>query len=313
MELSGSTDWNHTRIAAELERRYGIRVPRMTVYFWITKRSSPLEHWNVFELKPSRELAYVLGVMKGDGFRTSDKAQDKEEIRLCVRDKDFATHFNEAMAHVLERTRPNKVSLEIREDRDGAEFFRVRYSSLQLAEFLDRDLGLTRPFAEEHPSDYLQGFFDSDGGPTPNIVHGRLYLRVFGSSTNLETLNYVKKLFLERFNIASAIYIDKEPGYSSVVYGKTVTKTKTLYRLSISRQDSVRAFGESIGFSIKRKQCVLDDGLRLLEAYGSRGATRHWHELYEKVGRRWRRREPLSYDPGSAALLNGGRDLGYQS
>ncbi len=303
MELKNTTDWNHEKIAAELERRHGVRVPSMTVYFWITRRSSPLGHWNVFELKPSRELAYVLGVMKGDGSRTSYKPQGKEEIRLSVRDADFASHFNGAIAQVLERERPNKVRLEAREDKDGAVFFRVRYSSIQLAEFLDRNLSSTRQFVEVHPADYLRGFFDSDGSSTPNIERGRLYLRILGSNTNLETLNYVKKLLLERFSIASSIYIDREAGYSSLVYHKVVIKRKTLYRLSISRQDSVRAFAESIGFSIKRKQCVLDDGLRLVEAYGSREATRHWHELYEKVGRRWRRREPLSHDPGSEPRL----------
>jgi len=295
MELKNFTDWNHTKIAVELERRHGVRVPSMTVYFWITRRSTPLGHWNVFELKPSGELAYVLGVMKGDGFRTSDKAQGKEEIRLCVRDADFASHFNEAIAHVLERERPNKVSLEIREDRDGAAFFRVRYSSLQLAEFLDRDLNSTRPFAEEHPADYLQGFFDSDGSATPNLNRGRLYLRVLASNTNLETLHYAKKILFERFSIASSIYLDKQPGYSSLVYHKMVTKTKTSYRLSISSQDSVRAFSKSIGFSIKRKQCVLEDGLRLVDEYGSRRAAFYWPQLYEKAGRRWKRRETASY------------------
>jgi intein-encoded DNA endonuclease-like protein len=181
-------------------------------------------------------------------------------------------------------------------------FFRVRYSSIQLAELLDRDLNSTSQFAEAHPADYLQGFFDSDGSSTPNINRGRLYLRVSGSNTNLETLDYVKKLLLERFSIASSIYIDKEPGYSSLVYNKVVTKRKTLYRLSISRQDSVRAFSESIGFSIDRKQCVLDDGLRLVDAYGRRGAARHWGELYEKVGWRWKRRNQTPHDAG--------RDLG---
>jgi len=310
MELSRSTDWNHRRIAAELQRRHGTRVPDITVYFWITERSNPIGRWNVFELKPSRELAYVLGVMKGDGFRTSYRRQGKEEIRLGVRDADFAAHFNEAVARVLERERPNKIRHEPRKDEDGAVYFRVRYSSIQLAEFLDRDLSSTRRLAEAHPADYLQGFFDSDGSSTPNLNRGRLYLRVLGSNTNLETLNYVKKLLLERFSIASSISIDKETGYSSLVYHKMVTKRKTLYRLSVSRQDSVRAFAESIGFSIKRKQCVLDDGLRLVEAYGSKEATRHWRELYEKVGRRWRRREPVPHDPGSSVPLNAGKDLG---
>jgi intein-encoded DNA endonuclease-like protein len=122
MELKNSTDWNHTEIAAELERRHGVRVPGITVYFWVTGRSNPLGHWNVFELKPSRELAYVLGVMKGDGIRTSYEPQGKEEIRLSVRDSDFASHFNEAIAKVLERERLNKIRLEPRKDHDGAVF-----------------------------------------------------------------------------------------------------------------------------------------------------------------------------------------------
>jgi hypothetical protein len=71
MELGRSTGWDHRQIASELHQRYGARVPDMTVYFWITGRSNPIGRWNVFELKPCRELAYVLGVMKGDGFRTT--------------------------------------------------------------------------------------------------------------------------------------------------------------------------------------------------------------------------------------------------
>jgi len=163
MELGKSTEWNHKQIAAELQRRHGTRVPDITVYFWISGRSNPIGRWNIFELKPSRELAYVLGVMKGDGFRTSYRRQGKEEIRLGVRDADFATYFNEAVARVLERECPNKIRHEPRKDEAGAVFFRVRYSSIQLAEFLDRDLSSTRRLAEAHPAYYLQGFFDSDG------------------------------------------------------------------------------------------------------------------------------------------------------
>lgn len=295
MEFSKSTNWNHAKIASELEGKYGVRVPSMTVYFWITRRSNPLGHWNIFELKSSRELAYVLGVMRGDGFRTSDRAQGKEEIRLRVRDADFATHFNEAIARVLERGRPNKVRLETREDSDGATFFHARYSSIQLAELLDRDFGMLKSYAEEHPADFLQGFFDSDGTATLYFKQGRLYLRIYASNTNLQTLGYARRLLHSRFGISSSIRVDREPGYSSLVYHRIVTKRKTSYLLSISGQDSVRGFSDSIGFSIRRKQCVLDDGISLIEAHGSRGAAKVWPQLYEKVGRRWRRRETASF------------------
>ena len=298
MQLSKSTSWNHLQIASELGRRYGHRVPSMTVYFWVTGRSNPLGHWNVFNLEPSRQLAYILGVMRGDGIRTSYRPQGKEEIRLWVKDKDFASHFNTAVAHVLEK-RPNKIRREIRADKDGAMFFHVRYSSVQLAEFLDRDFDSLKPFVEAHPADYIQGFFDSDGGSSIDRSRGRLYLKLAASNTNLQTLGYVRDLMLQGFGIRSSIRIDREPGYSVVVYHRVVTKRKRTYLLEISRQDSVRAFFNLVGFSIQRKQCVLEDGFRLIDTHGRRQAAMLWPSLYEKIGRRWRRR----VDAGRGGML----------
>ena len=292
MKLGESPEWNHRQIAAELQRRYGTRVPDITVYFWISGRSNPIGHWNVFELRPSRELAYVLGVMKGDGFRTTYQPQGKEEIRLCVRDLDFAEHFNRAVAHVLERERANKIRFESQEDKDGSTFFHARYSSIQLAEVLDRDFDRLRPIAEEFPGDFLQGFYDSDGSASPNIHSGRLSLKVQASNTNLNTLSYAQNLMLEKFGIASFISPGRAAGYSSLAYHRVVTKRKDSFFLTVARRESVRTFSKAIGFSIGRKQCVLDDGLDLLDRFGSRGAASRWPELYEKRGRRWTKRGP---------------------
>jgi len=287
MELRKSTGWDHRQIAAELEHRYGTRVPGITVYFWISGRSNPIGRWNIFELKPSRELAYVLGVMKGDGFRTTDQPRGKEEIRLRVRDLDFAEHFNRAVAHILERERPNKMGFESIEDKDGATFFHARYSSIQLAEVLDREFNDLRPIAEEYPGDFLQGFFDSDGSASPDIHKGRLSLKVQASNTNLHTLSYAQNLMLEKFNVVSSIYPGRGAGYSSLVYHKVVTKRKPSYVLTTGERESVRTFSRAIGFSIRRKQCVLDDGLGLLDRFGSRGAASRGPDLYERTGRRW--------------------------
>jgi hypothetical protein len=96
---------------------------------------------------------------------------------------------------------------------------------------------------------------------------------------------------LEKFGIASYITAGRAAGYSSLVYGKTVTKRKDSYLLTIAGRESVRTFSRAIGFSIGRKQCVLDDGLGLLDCLGSRGAASRWPDLYERTGRRWARRE----------------------
>jgi intein-encoded DNA endonuclease-like protein len=301
LELGRSTEWSHRRIAEELQRRYGIRVPEITVYFWITGRSNPIGRWNVFDPKPSRELAYVLGVMKGDGFRTTDHPQGKEEIRLRVRDHDFAEHFNRAVACVLERERPNRIRIERRADEDGATFFHARYSSVQLAEVLDRDFNQLRPIVEGHPGDFLQGFYDSDGSASPDLHNGKLSLKVQASNTNPHTLSYSRNLMMDKFGIASFISSGRAAGYSSLVYGKIVTKRKDSYFLTISGRESVRTFSKAIGFSIRRKQCVLDDGLGLLDRYGSRGAALRWPDLYERTGRRWTRRESAPRCLGSKA------------
>lgn len=289
MELRKSTEWDHRQIAAELEHRYGTRVPDITVYFWITGRSNPIGRWNIFELKPSRELAYVLGVMKGDGFRTTDQPRGKEEIRLRVRDLDFAEHFNRAVASILEREHPNRIGLERREDE--ATFYHARYSSIQLAEVMDRDFDQLGPIAEAHPGDFLQGFYDSDGSASPDLHGGRLSLKVQASNTNLHTLSYAQNLMLEKFGISSFISAGRAAGYSTLVYGKTVTKRKDSYFLTITGRESVRTFSRAIGFSIGRKQGVLDDGLGLLERFGPKEAASRWPDLYERTGRRWTKRE----------------------
>jgi len=210
---------------------------------------------------------------------------------LRVRDLDFAEHFNRAVAHVLERDRPNRIRLERREDEDGATFFHVRYSSIQPAEVLDRDFNELRQITEEYPGDFLQGFYDSDGSASPDLHGGRLSLKVQASNTNLHTLSHAQNLMLERFGMHSFISAGRAAGYSSLVYGKTVTKREDSYFLTIAGRESVRTFSRAIGFSIRRKQCVLDDGLALLDRFDSREAASHWPELYEREGRRWKKRE----------------------
>jgi len=64
-------DWGHTRIAAEACRRLGVRVPKLTVYFWITGRSKP----NVTPLKIRPELALLLGYLVERGLGKGEKIE----------------------------------------------------------------------------------------------------------------------------------------------------------------------------------------------------------------------------------------------
>lgn len=290
MEIRRDKGWGYKKIAKELQRRYAVLVPKSTVYFWISRRSNPIGHWNVFDLVASKELAYVIGVKMGDGFRTTYKPQYQEDIRLMVRDKDFAEHFNLTVAKVLGKERPNKIRVVRRKDKDGAVYFHARYGSIQLGQILDRDLRGLRQFIEAHPAHFLRGFFDSEGSASANLANERLQIRVFASNTNIDNLYYVQGLLRDKFDIVSHIYRDKEAGYANLVHGEKVTKNMTSYLLRIDRRESVARFLRFVGFSITRKQDILRDGLHLIEKHGSRLASKHWKLLYMKMGRRWIRK-----------------------
>ncbi len=287
MELRLKNGWSHTIIGAELQRRYGVRVPSSTVYYWVTKRSNPLEHWNVFELRPSKELSYVIGVVMGDGTLVAIKKDSRDEIRLQVRDKDFAEEFNEAMARVLERERPNKIMAVLREDKNNTTFYHSRYSSLQLGKILRNDLRDLKALIEGHPAEFLRGFFDSEGSATAIISKRRLQIQVIASNSDMEVLTYVQGLLNDRFGIHSSIYPGRKAGESSLIYGRLATRTKDSFFLSIQQRQSVKCFFSGIGFSINRKREVLKVGLGLIAAHGSRVAAVEWRRIYTKKGRRW--------------------------
>ena len=85
-------DWGATRIANEVRRRTGIPVPRMTAYFWIKGKSRP----SITPLRVCRELGYAVGALMTDS--TKD-----DEVKLAVRDLDFALAFREALRAVTGR------------------------------------------------------------------------------------------------------------------------------------------------------------------------------------------------------------------
>jgi len=76
-----------------------------TLYYWKHgKHKPPLAKWVA---EPSKELAYVIGVLYGDGCVSKIKHKDKPwyeyRIVLATIDKEFAEVFSRAMARILNR------------------------------------------------------------------------------------------------------------------------------------------------------------------------------------------------------------------
>ena len=74
------------------------------LYFWKHgKHKPPLAKWTV---KPSRELAYIIGMLYGDGCVTKIKKSEPGydyRIQLNTVDKEFAIIFSKVMAKLLNR------------------------------------------------------------------------------------------------------------------------------------------------------------------------------------------------------------------
>ena len=76
-----------------------LKMPRSTLYYWKNgEYIPPVAKWFP---KPSNELAYVLGVLRGDGNLAVDEHDYR--IRLGVKDLEFAEMFSRARAKILNK------------------------------------------------------------------------------------------------------------------------------------------------------------------------------------------------------------------
>jgi len=83
---------------ATVSRELGI--PKSTLHYWRYNKHKPiLARWTP---EPSKELAYVLGVLLGDGYTVRGHTYHYD-IELLVKDYKFAEKFSKAMAKILDK------------------------------------------------------------------------------------------------------------------------------------------------------------------------------------------------------------------
>ena len=149
---------------------------------------SPYNGIYIPSAKPSRELAYVIGVVAGDGYvhRLSKprKSYNPMYIGLNVKDREFAEEFSRCLSAVLKRD-PPKPKWSIRR-------FIVELQCKVLYELLKKPLDIERlrcfvEYSAECKSAFLRGFFDSEGSIDKT---GKILVY----NTDLKLLRYVKLL-----------------------------------------------------------------------------------------------------------------------
>ena len=215
------------------------------------------------------EFAYVLGVVKGDGFTRvrRGKWRSSGEIGLKVNDKDFAEAFKEN----LESFAGRGVKIFEKNGRHHVYLYSIHYAdfiqNFNLKEVLKWDLSSKHSF--------LRGLFDSDGGIIGQNLENRRKAKrwLHFSNNNLEIVNIVATIFKElelKYSISKRIH----SGFGS---------KKLQYEIKIYNLKDMFYFYNNIGFFIVRKQNKLKEVIGSYNYY-PRDLFNKAKELHKKMG-----------------------------
>jgi intein-encoded DNA endonuclease-like protein len=246
---------SHTKIRKEIYRKYGVWIGKSTISYWTRKIHSPYNGRRIPSLellKPSEDLANVIGVRLGDGY-TYEGSSDYV-IGLRAKDKEFVEDFGRRLGNVLGRA-------PIRPRKDARRYI-VEAASKTLYELLRKPIDLKRIRKHvEHclkcTAAFLRGLFDSEG-----CVSKEGYIKLY--NTNYEVLAYAQKLLLRRFGIESTgPWPNKQKGTTTYDprTGKPYKANEDSYYIYV-RTEGLLKFYLYIGFTIPRKQKRLEGYLR---------------------------------------------------
>lgn len=250
----------YEKIRRDIEKIYGERLSIATISYWIRGICSPYNGRRILFiefLQPSKELAYIIGVVMGDGFPTLSKKKKRYNdvfVMLRAIDLEFIEEFARCLGVVLGRE-PPKVRYIKSENR-----YVISVMDEALFELLyGRSINKIKPFVEycdECKAMFLRGFFDSEGSISKDDT-----LKAYNS--NYELLEYVKKLLTDLGIEATGPHLStkKEKLLKSPRTGKIYRRRKDVYYIYVRRQ-SIPTFYQKVGFTIIRKKKRLEEFLR---------------------------------------------------
>ena len=235
---------------AVLQRKHAW-LSKSTISYWARRIHNPLGKVSQFQSGPSPELAYVIGVVLGDGNLNIHGYN--AELILAVTDYDFAKEFSASLATILVQPKPYKVRWLPRKNR-----WVVQGSSILLYNFLSRDWRNLKKWIEHCSrcrAAFLRAFYDAEGS-----VSGR---KLSLHNTKKALLLYIQDLLNQHRVETSGLYLHRSKGTALLdpKSGKVYFRRKDGFSF-IVRTKSLPQFAKVIGFSIERKQKRLAEAAR---------------------------------------------------
>ena len=250
-----------------------VNISNATAQLWVKTSRKPrflyaqIKQRKLKSKRLSPELAYIYGVLIGDGHLEKSKLSNR--ITLKVTDKEFAKKFY----NVLKRwsgfkptwSEASRISNHITMYGDlikcNSYYYTVRFGSKQAVDFISNNLKCRTkdwdiPKSIKNTKNrkiifsFFQGIFDSEGCAvyTPRYNKKRIDINMYGKQVrNLQKL--LQKIGIE----------------STVTQGQ-IQKQRGMYVLRILRKESIKLFAKNVGFTIKRKKKIL---CKILASYGS--------------------------------------------
>jgi intein-encoded DNA endonuclease-like protein len=200
----------------EISLRTGI--PRSTIANWLYKRNKPRCLHNFRRISPNlkmtEDLAYVLGVLKGDGCAFIRK-DGNGEIVLTVSQRKFADSFSKALLRI--GLNPHIKEGKMKGWGKKQAFIVTAYSKTFVEWYKNLNLTIETFTMEKSVIAFIKGFYESEG----NIYKPKRcrfpMLSMFNSNRNLVKL--VQQL-LSKIGIHSCLYRCRNGVYRLQVHRK---------------------------------------------------------------------------------------------
>ena len=204
-----------------------------TMLLWIHQKNVKIrDKYIKVNLSPSKELCYIVGVLKGDGSINSNK----NGIILRVKDEEFAKEF-----HRCCKTVGMSSKLVFENSQKG---WRVlSYSKILINRYKEISENDILNLPDELKIAFLRGFFDSEGCYYTNSKNGIKSCKI--TNTNITYVNLIRELL---FSL----------GFCSTIQTRHYSNHyRTCYNIELNGgKKKIKDFLLTIQPSIPRKQWI---------------------------------------------------------